>query len=197
MAESGAHRVELCRDLVTGGLTPAPDAVEAVLVQCPLPVFAMVRPRPGPFRATTQDLDRMLRELVALTAMGVHGLVLGVLDVHGRIDGATLRELVRAAGVPVTFHRAFDEAPDPLRALEELRKAGVARVLTAGGRDTAWEGRKVLRRLVAEAGDDLVILGGGGVRADHVLALVEDTGLPEVHARASAVPGITRALGIG
>jgi copper homeostasis protein len=196
VAEAGGHRVELCRDLPAGGLTPSLLTTSAVLDGAPLPVFAMLRPQPGGFLATPPVLDQMLREMEELTAAGVQGVVLGVLDAAGGVDVAALREMVAAAPVPVTFHRAFDEAPDSLESLHQLLEAGVSRVLTAGGRGTAWEGRKVLRKLVLEAGDDLVILGGGRVREGHVVRLVEFTGLREVHARASAVPGIARALGL-
>lgn len=194
VTRGGAHRLELCRDLSTGGLTPGLEALEAVRRETRLPVFAMVRPRPGPFRAAPRDVAAMLREMEDLTAAGVDGVVFGVLDSAGRIDVGALRELVEAARVPVTFHRAFDEVPDPFRALEQLRESGVRRVLTAGGRASAWEGRETLKALVRAAGPDLVILGGGRVRGDHVRELVEETGLTEVHARASAIPGIVGAL---
>lgn len=196
VAGSGAHRMELCRDLSTGGLTPGLDVVKAVRAAVALPVFAMVRPRPGPFRAGPEDIARMLQDIETLTASGARGIVLGVLDKHARIDGTALQELVAAANVPVTFHRAFDEVREPLRALDQLRFAGVARILTSGGANTAWEGRAVLRELVAAAQEDLVILGGGGVRGDHVRALVRETGLREVHARATAIAGIVEALSI-
>jgi copper homeostasis protein len=193
----GGHRVELCRGLDAGGLTPEADLVRAVRGCTDLPVMAMVRPRPGHFRASPQEVAAMLREIEGMASLGAEGVVLGVLDGKGEIDEVALEELVLAAPVPVTFHRAFDEVRDPLRALETLRDAGVFRVLTSGGAATAWEGRGMIRDLVSAAGEDLAILGGGGVRADHVQHLVEETGLREVHARASAVPGIVAALGVG
>ncbi len=194
MSGAGGHRLELCRDLHTGGLTPDTSLVRAVQSRTDIPLTAMVRPRPGHFRVSPDEVSLMLREIEELVEMGVGGIVLGVLNMSGEIDAVALRELVFAASVPVTFHRAFDEVRDPLRSSEVLREAGVSRVLTSGGGATAWEGRGVLRDLVSAAGDDLVILGGGKIRSDHVRRLVEETGLREVHARASAVPGIVDAL---
>lgn len=191
---AGGHRLELCRDLHTDGLTPDAASVKEVRERTNLPVMAMVRPRPGHFRVHADELSAMVGEIEGLVALGVDGIVLGVLDESGEIDLVSLKELVSVATVPVTFHRAFDEVRDPIRSLEALKGAGVSRVLTSGGAATAWEGRRVLRDLVSEAGEDLVILGGGGVRADHVRPLVEETGLREVHARATAVPGIVKAL---
>jgi copper homeostasis protein len=56
-------------------------------------------------------------------------------------------------------------------------------VLTSGGAPTAPQGLAQLRDLVDVAGDDIVILAGGGVRFQNVVELVDETGVTEVHAR--------------
>jgi copper homeostasis protein len=125
---------------------------------------------------------------------GAAGIVVGALDRGGRVDLGAMREVMGVCSyVPVTFHRAFDELEDPLLGLEDLETLGVARVLTSGCAPDAWAGRSVLRELV-ETSRGVTILGGGGVRGDHVRALVEETGLTEVHARAVAIPGLVAAL---
>ena len=91
--------------------------------------------------------------------------------------------VARARGVPVTFHRAFDEVPDPARALETLIDAGVQRVLTGGGKGTAIEGATVLRSLVEQAGDRISVMAGGKVRGGNARELVARTGVRELHAR--------------
>ncbi len=194
-SRAGADRLELCRDLDAGGLTPGVGLLKAVRARTGIPVFVMVRPDRGGFRATPGQVANMVDEIELTVREGAPGVVLGVLDLHGRVDREALRELVAAAsGVPVTFHRAFDEAPDPMVALEAVQRAGVSRILTSGGGGTAWEGRSTLRELVRAAGDEVTILAGGRVRADHVVRLVEVTGVREVHARASAIPGMMAAL---
>ena len=194
-SRAGAHRLELCRDLDTGGHTPGRDLVSEIRAQANIPVFAMVRPHAGPYQATPQDVATMLRQISELLAAGADGIVLGVLDRHNRVDVAALRDLVDAAGsAPVTFHRAFDETPDPLPALESLVETSVSRVLTSGRPGTAWEGRDTLHRLVHASHGRLAILAGGSVRGDHAAQLVEATGVKEVHARASAIPGVVEAL---
>ena len=191
----GAARLELCADLATGGLSPDPAMTVALVEELDVPVVVMVRPRAGTFRMTPREVSAMAGEIESLARVGVGGVVLGVLDSGGFVDGTGLAELVSAAGsVPVTFHRAFDEVSDSLRALETLADAGVARILTSGGGATAWEGRLRLRDLVEAAAGRLSIVGGGRVRGDHVKGLVAATGLTEVHARASAIPAIVRAL---
>jgi copper homeostasis protein len=94
----------------------------------------------------------------------------------------------------VTHHRAFDRVADPEASLETLIDLGLDRVLTSGGADTAWQGRGVLRRLVTIADGRIGILAGGRVRGDHVRALVERTGVREVHARLEGIEGIRAAL---
>lgn len=192
---AGAARAELCRALDVGGLTPTPDRVAATLSAVPGPVVALVRPRADTFRLEPSEVGALVEDVAALVALGVDGVVVGMLNGAGRIDRAPLEELVSAAnGRPVTFHRAFDAVERPLEEVETLIQAGVQRVLTSGGAATAWQGRAVLRALVEACGDELTVLGGGRIRGDHVRRLVEETGLTEVHARASAVAGVLAGL---
>jgi copper homeostasis protein len=193
----GALRLELCRDLSAGGLTPDLEVARAVCGSVSVPVLAMLRSAPGPFLASRAQVDEMSRKIDDLRGIGVAGLVLGFLDQENEVDRGVLSELCAAAsasGLPVTFHRAFDETSDPDAALETLVEAGVARVLTAGGRGSAWAGRDTLARLVTRAGERVTMVAGGGVRGDHVRELVAVTGIREVHARASAMGGLARAL---
>jgi copper homeostasis protein len=67
-------------------------------------------------------------------------------------------------------------------------------LLTSGGAPTAAEGLWSLRELVEIAGDDLVILAGGGVRFQNVLEIVDETGVSEVHARCEMQPDRIRAI---
>jgi copper homeostasis protein len=192
---AGAGRIELCRSLDTGGLTPSAGLLEKVKSLVGIPVHAMLRPFPGPFTVESGVLAAMLRDVKALASAGADGLVLGVLDHRGGIHARALRILMEAAGsLPVVFHRAFDRVQAPGGALETLMKAGVAGVLTSGGPTTAWEGRQAIRSLVESSEGRIQIMAGGGVREDHVAGLIEVTGVGAVHARVSAVPGIVRAL---
>jgi copper homeostasis protein len=67
-------------------------------------------------------------------------------------------------------------------------------VLTSGGAPTAFEGLASLRELVDSAGDEIVILAGGGVRFQNVLEIVDETGVREVHARCEAEADRIRAI---
>jgi copper homeostasis protein len=193
--DAGAGRVELCAELDEGGLTPPADLVREVALTVPVPVFAMVRPRPGDFVFSRAEIDRMLQQVEAARSAGAAGIVTGALRPDGSVDAAALRRLVDAAGpLPVTFHRAFDAARDPGGALEILVDVGVARVLTSGGGSAAIDGADALAGLVRRARSRIVIMPGGRVRGAHVVELVRRTGAAEVHARAEAVPDLVRAL---
>ena len=114
--------------------------------------------------------------------LGAAGVVLGVLRPDATIDRdqtAALVELARP--MSVTFHKAFDQTPDPEQALETLIELGVDRVLTSGGRPTALEGMDILKRLVAQARGRIAILAGGRLAADNLETIIAATGVREVH----------------
>ncbi len=178
----GAARIELCERLDLGGISPSREFLERALAAARLPLHVMVRPRGGDFVYSEVEFQAMTRELQRLRDLPVAGAVFGVLTPDSRIDLRRTRELVeRSRPMSVTFHRAFDSAPDKLAALEQLIELGVERVLTSGGASNAFDGRAMLRELVAEAGERIVILPGGGVRAHNAAQLVAETGVRELH----------------
>lgn len=183
-AQGGADRIELCANLDEGGTTPAAALVERCAGTAGLPVMAMARPRPGPFVYDRDEVDTMVRDVLAMKGAGAQGIVAGALTASGDVDAEVMRRVLAAAHpLPVTFHRAFDGARRLDDALDALIALGVDRVLTSGGAPTAPEGAGVLRRLVARAGPHLVVVAGGGVRPNNVAALVRASGVTEVHAR--------------
>lgn len=187
-ARAGAHRLELCTALGEGGLTPSIGMLEAVVEAVPgLPVMAMLRPRGGDFLYDTAELDVVRRDAARLLAAGAAGVVFGALRTDGTIDSDAVAGVVAAAaGRPVTFHRAFDLCRDARSALGELHRLGVARVLSSGQTAQAPAGAPLLAELVALAPPGLTMMAGAGVRAHNVRALVERTGVREVHLSATA-----------
>lgn len=180
----GASRLELCADLAQGGVTPSASLTAQVMANTTIPIFAMVRPRVGDFVYRNEEVAAMRRTIDELRTAGVHGFVLGALTKDNAIDTVVMRELLTATeGMPVTFHRAFDRLNDQKAGLEGLIALGIPRVLTSGGAQTALEGAEALRQLVAQAGDRIRILAGGGLRENNVQELVRRTGAREVHTK--------------
>jgi copper homeostasis protein len=180
----GAGRLELCDALFDGGTTPSAGMIAACRERVSIPLFVIIRPRGGGFVYSEPELDVMRRDIVAARGLGADGVVIGVLRRDGAVDPDQTRSLVGAAGdLPVTFHRAFDAVPEPAAALETLISAGTTRVLTSGGAPTAREGVATLAALVAQAGDRLVVMAGGGVREENVREIVDGSRVREVHVR--------------
>ena len=184
-AASGADRLELCGP-GEGGLTPSPELLHGVLAAVRIPVHVMIRPRTGDF-VYTDDEFAVMREGVAMAkAAGVAGVVFGITHADGTLDVARMGELVALARpLRVGIHRAFDRAPDPDVALDRVLALGIDVVLTSGHAESAEQGIPTLARLVTRAAGRTVILAGGGVRAPNVRRIIRETGVHEVHARAS------------
>lgn len=182
----GADRIELCSALQLGGLTPGPGLV-ALAAAVPVPVRAMIRPRGGDFVYGEPDRDVMRREIDAMRAAGVSGVVIGATTRDGALDVALLEMLVgHATGLAVTLHRAVDLLPDPVVAVEVAVGLGIATILTSGGAKTAIDGADTIRAMHERAAGRVEILAGGGVRPDNVMALRQKTGIGSFHASCAA-----------
>jgi copper homeostasis protein len=185
-SSAGADRVELCDNLVEGGTTPSLGATALAVERAAVPVMAMVRPRGGDFLYSDLEVEVMLRDIDALKAVGVSGLVFGMLRADGRVDAErTTRLLEVARPLPVTFHRAFDLSRNLFESLDVLMEIGVDRVLTSVGRRVVVEDLSLLGALVNHAAGRLTVLPGGGIRPDNVESVLSVPGVREVHVGAS------------
>ena len=181
----GAERLELCGP-GEGGLTPSPASLHEVLVAVRIPVHAMIRPRTGDFVYTAEEFAAMREGIAMAKAAGAAGVVFGITHADGTLDVARMVELVTLARpLRVGIHRAFDRAPDPEVALDQVIALRIDVVLTSGHAESAEQGIPTLARLVTRAAGRTVILAGGGVRAPNVRRIINETGVHEVHARAS------------
>jgi copper homeostasis protein len=179
----GAIRLELCSSLIEGGVTPSAGLIELTRAAVTIGVFVMIRPRGGDFYYDAEEFEIMQRDIAAAKRLGADGVVFGLLDVNGNIDIVRTRELVELARpLGVTFHRAFDMTPDLFRALEDICGAGVDRLLTSGGEQTAPQGSVIIAKLVEKAHGRIAIMPGSGIKPENARALVEQTGVRELHA---------------
>lgn len=181
--QGGAGRVELCCDLMQGGLTPSAGQIEQAKAQLQIPVMVLIRPRKADFLYSELEFEQMLADIRHARRLGADGIVSGVLLANGQIDRERLRRLVaESSPLPFTFHRAFDMCADPLAAIDELAKAGVQRILTSGQRPTAQEGLDNLRRYAEHAAGRLSIMACGELLPENLEPVLAIPGITEVHA---------------
>ena len=197
----GGDRIELCSALALSGLTPSPGLMRLAARQS-RPSYAMIRPRPGDFCFSPAEIDVMRSDIDAVRAAGLPGVVLGASRSTGELDADGLARLIEhAQGLRLTLHRAFDVAPDLTAALETAIGLGFERVLTSGGETSAIAGADRLRALVGQSAGRISIMAGSGVTPANVRALVDHTGVREVHGsfsrKAPAVSGPERLRTLG
>jgi copper homeostasis protein len=186
----GANRIELCSATAVGGLTPSESLMAATRARVKIPIFAMIRPRPGDFVYSWEEFEAMRASMEIAKRMRMDGVVLGLLTNERRVDVSRTRELVdvsKRMGMGVTFHRAIDESADLLEALEGIIETGAERILTSGGKPTALDGSDLIAELVARSKGRIAILPGAGIHADNVQEVARSTGAGEFHSGLSSV----------
>ncbi|KZC06017.1 PREDICTED: copper homeostasis protein cutC homolog [Dufourea novaeangliae] len=190
--EGGAKRLEVCSALSEGGLTPTPGLVKKIKSFSPIPVYAMLRLRAGNFVYIEEDTEVMLQDLKILKDHGADGFVFGALTLNGKINVDLCEEVLsEASPLSVTFHRAFDEVNDPMRAVETLIELGFERILTSGQKDTAKEGLELIQKLVQVAQDRIIIMPGSGITKDNIFEIKITSGAKEFHASAKRMAVIS------
>lgn len=180
--KGGAHRVELCDNLLEGGTTPSAASIQLASQCLSIDLNVIIRPRGGDFCYSDVEFEIMKSDILAAKELGADGVAIGMLDVDGRVDKKRTQVLIDLAKpLSVTFHRAFDMTSDPFQALHDLIELKVDRILTSGQKNTAVEGIKLISALVKEAGDKVTIMPGCGITPENIERLAEETGAKEFH----------------
>ena len=178
----GAHRIEICESLETGGLTPSYGTLMGIKESVHVPVHVLIRPRNGDYVYDNQLIDVMLKDIDMVKKIGFQGVVIGMLDRHSKLDTDRFKLLLEAAsGLSITFHRAFDVAADPIQLASQLADLGVNRILTSGQRSTAQKGVKLLAELVSNYGQHINVMAGSGIHSTNILEIIRLTGVKECH----------------
>lgn len=167
--KGGANRVELCSNLFEGGTTPSAGSIKIIRQQIPIDLNVMIRPRGGDFLYSDLEFEIMKYDIEMAKQLGANGIVFGLLNEDGSIDINRTKALIHLSHpLSVTFHRAFDMCSDPFKALQELINLKVNRILTSGQERTALEGVDLLKDLVAQSEDKIIIMPGGGINERNI-----------------------------
>ncbi|GAK94536.1 cytoplasmic copper homeostasis protein CutC [Nonlabens ulvanivorans] len=185
--KAGAHRIELCSELGTGGITPSYGLLKKVMEELTIPVMVLIRPRSGNFVYSNADFDIMKRDIELSKELGCAGIVSGVLTADFKIDIKRTSELIELARpLSFTFHRAFDHIINPEQAVVDLVNLGAKRILTSGQHSKAIDGIDNLKHYQKLAGDELIILPSGGINAGNCSAFAK-ANFKEIHASATEI----------
>lgn len=181
----GAHRIELCSRLDLEGLTPPVDIVRKVCSEISIPVMVMIRPRPGDFTCTDEELDVFKEQIAEAGEAGAAGVVFGLLTRDNRIDIPRTTQLAKWAGsLDVTFHKAIDRLDDPAEGVRILKKVkGITRILTSGGKETAELGAHVIQDMRKAAEGLITIVAAGRITSENRMHIASLTGARELHGR--------------
>lgn len=189
--QGGAHRVELCSSLETGGLTPSAGLIEAACNMEGFKKHVLIRPRTGDFYYNNAEKKLILTDIRRAQSLGADGIVVGALTTDGLIDTEFMKACRNEAPtLSLTFHRAFDLAARPQEALEQIIACGFQRVLTSGQAATAEAGIPLLQQLIKQAAGRIIIMPGCGITPSNVQRIIRETGAQEVHASAK---GLTKS----
>ena len=81
----------------------------------------------------------------------------------------------------VALHRAFDVCRNPLETMEDAISLGIKTILTSGQKNSAWDGRMLLKELQEKSNNRIEILAGAGIDTDTIVKLYKETGITSYH----------------
>jgi copper homeostasis protein len=187
-AKAGADRIELCENPNDGGTTPSFGTLKIAREKINVPVFPIVRPRGGDFLYSHEEFEAMKKDILMIKDLGFEGVVFGLLKKDGTIDKQRTAKLVELAyPTEVTFHRAFDRAAEPLYALEDIIICGCQRILTSGQVPIAIDGKELIKQLIQQSDERILIMPGSGVRSNSITELAAYTNAQEFHSSARKI----------
>jgi copper homeostasis protein len=186
--KAGAARVELCDNPIEGGTTPSYGTIKATREKISILLYPIIRPRSGNYFYSEEEYEIIRNDIQICRDLGCDGISVGAQTVNSEIDTEMLKRIVEWAGpMGVTCNRAFDCAPDPFKALEDVISCGCERILTSGLKSAAPDAGLLLGKLVKQAADRIIIMPGAGIKSTNIRKLAEESGAKEFHGSARVV----------
>ena len=161
----GADRLELCSALLAGGLTPYPALLRQLREESDIPVRCLMRPRPGDFLYSTEELEMLRSQILELREAGADGFVIGCLTPEGELDTQAMKPLIEACGGRgTTLHRCIDVSRNVEKTYRDAAALGIDTVLTSGGAASCAKGAEMIGKLLQlrdEINGPEVLIGAG------------------------------------
>ncbi len=183
--KKGADRIELCADLISGGISPSYQTVRKAKEKLSIPVRVMIRPRKGNFVYSEAEFETMKEYIRFCKKEKVDGVVFGILNLDNTLDIERIKELTAIAfPLDIVIHKAIDETPDIIKSLYQLIELDtITTVLTSGGKLSAKEGRYTLKEMIAISKNKIEILPAGSITNQNILELHQFLNASSYHGR--------------
>ncbi|HCD42237.1 MAG TPA: copper homeostasis protein CutC [Lachnoclostridium sp.] len=179
---AGADRIELCSNLVIGGVTPGKALFKLVKKYTGVKIRVLLRPRYGDYCYNAYEFEQLKEEVQMYHELGADGVVIGILRPDGRLDEERMFELIKIAGnMDTALHRAFDACVNPMETMEQAVSLEMKTILTGGQCGNAWNGRELLKELYEKSAGRIEILAAGGINAEVIENLIPLTGIASYH----------------
>ncbi len=182
----GANRLEIISHYEVGGLTPSFDLVREIASAVSIPARVMLRETEAFVVTEKEEIARLLDAARAFAELPIDGFVLGFLEETtdgSRIDHDLVARLLGCAPrLNATFHRAFEELPDPLLAIAELKHYPQIDCILSRGKGEPWADE--LDRFVEwerAARPEIGMLVGGGTDAEAINIFCKSTSIRAFH----------------
>ncbi|MFZ4398807.1 MAG: copper homeostasis protein CutC [Bacteroidales bacterium] len=180
--KGGALRVELCDNILEGGCTPSSASISLARKHLSIDLYILIRPRGGDFLYSSLELEIIKQDIIAAKNMGADGVVFGILNKEGKIDKTICRQMLEVAyPLRTTFHRAFDMVSDPFTSLDDIISLGFDNLLTSGLHATAFEGKEIIKQLINQANNKIIIMPGSGINEENIKEIAITTKAKAFH----------------
>lgn len=180
----GAHRVEICENLIIGGTTPSAGTIAIAKKVLTIPIMVLIRPRGGDFVYSDIEVEIMKHDIEVCKQIGIDGVVLGALTEENTINTRLLSELVNLAKpLDITFHKAIDETNDILGEFKRLLAYPIDRILTSGGAETVYKGQETINRMAQLSDGKIKIIAAGKIKQSDLSNLQKIIKTNEFHGK--------------
>ncbi len=119
--EAGACRVEFCKALLEGGITPSYGQIELLRKYLNIKLYVLIRPRGGDFFYTKHEVEAMKKDIEICGELGCDGVVTGLLNTDGSIDKTQSAYLIERAR-QIDIHSLIGVISLPNEASQKLHK---------------------------------------------------------------------------